>query len=89
MWKPVLRQHRARTSCGSHVLVKVRLILKHGTRCGHTQYVLVARMCYVGDIDPVCSEPLRLDRIDPNTTNYTRCCGLQHYASRRVLHCYG
>ena len=25
MWKPVLRQHRARASCGSHVLVKVRL----------------------------------------------------------------
>ena len=25
VWKPVLRQHRARASCGSHVLVKVRL----------------------------------------------------------------
>ena len=83
MWKPVLRQHRARASCGGHVLVKVKLVLKDNakwayTRSGHTRNILVARICYLRDIDPFCPEPLRLDLIDPNTTNYTTCCGLQH-----------
>ena len=83
MWKPVLRQHRARASCGGHVLVKVKLVLKDNakwayTRSGHTRNILVARICYLRDIDPFCPEPLRLDLIDPNATNYTTCCGLQH-----------
>ena len=84
MWKPVLRQHRARASCGGHVLVKVKLVLKDNakwayTRSGHTRNILVARICYLRDIDPFCPEPLRLDLIDPNATNYTTCCGLQHH----------
>ena len=83
LWKPVLRQHRARASCGGHVLVKVKLVLKDNakwayTRSGHTRNILVARICYLRDIDPFCPEPLRLDLIDPNATNYTTCCGLQH-----------
>ena len=87
MWKPVLRQHRARASCGGHVLVKVKLVLKDNakwayTRSGHTRNILVARICYLRDIDPFCPEPLRLDLIDPNATNYTTCCGLQQGAVR-------
>ena len=90
MWKPVLRQHRARASCGGHVLVKVKLVLKDNakwayTRSGHTRNILVARICYLRDIDPFCPEPLRLDLIDPNATNYTTCCGLQQGALRAPL----
>ena len=91
MWKPVLRQHRARASCGGHVLVKVKLVLKDNakwayTRSGHTRNILVARICYLRDIDPFCPEPLRLDLIDPNATNYTTCCGLQRFNTPYYLH---
>ena len=61
MWKPVLRQHRARASCGGHVLVKVKLVLKDNakwayTRSGHTRNILVARICYLPtkNISPTC-----------------------------------
>ena len=47
MWKPVLRQHRARTSCGSHVLVKVRLNLLNKTWDAMRSYTICPSSTHV------------------------------------------